>query len=176
MRRKAQNYPIQAQSADLTGCVIFDLQKWIEENNKKSLIFMYVHDSIEVDIYPYELLEFIKNMKRILNTSPMERMGLPAKADVALGKTLGHEITLEAFEHNDNFTEGTLTLKGFKDEIDDTVNNWKLAYKTVEVFEEDFKDEKVPLSDLFMKKKAYTTTLGTVRQKGTCKVHIKYYE
>ena len=176
MLRKAQNYPIQAQSADLTGCVIFDLQKYIEENHLKSLIFMYVHDSIEVDIYPYELLQFIAKLKILLNESPMERMGLPSKADVALGKSLGHEIELEEIEMNEEMTEGTLTLKGYKDEIDETVETWKEAYAVVEVSEEKWKEEFVSMGELFILRKAYTPTLGTLRHKGTCKVHIKYYE
>lgn len=175
MLRKAQNYPIQAQSADLTGCVIFDLQKYIEENNLKSLIFMYVHDSIEVDIYPYELLQFIAKLKVLLNESPMRRMGLPSKADVALGKSLGHEIELKSIEMNDEMTEGTLVLEGYKDEIDETVETWKEAYAVVEVSEENYEDEFVSMGELFILRKAYTPTLGTLRHKGTCKVHIKYY-
>lgn len=176
MLRKAQNYPIQAQSADLTGCVIFDLQKYIEENHMKSLVFMYVHDSIEVDIYPYEMLQFITYMKFLLNESPKRRMGLISHADVALGKSLGHEIELEEIETNEEMTEGWLTLKGYKDEIDDTVDVWKTAYKTVEVYDEDYKEEFVSMGDLFIMKKAYTPTLGTTRYNGSCKVHIKYYD
>ena len=175
MLRKAQNYPIQAQSADLTGCVIFDLQKYIEENNMKSLVFMYVHDSIEVDIYPYEMFKFISYLKVLLNESPMRRMGLPSKADVALGKSLGHEIELEELEVSEDMTEGTMVLKGYKDEIDETVENWKKAYAVVEVSEENYKEEFVSMSELFILRKAYTPTLGTHRHKGTCKVHIKYY-
>ena len=37
-----------------------------------------------------------------------------------------------------------------------------------------FKDFFVSYDDLFIPKKAYTPTLGTMRQKGSCKVHIKY--
>lgn len=59
---------------------------------------------------------------------------------------------------------------------DETVETWKKAYKTVEVSEEDYKDEFVSMGDLFILRKAYTPTLGTMRHKGTCKVHIKYYE
>ena len=173
--RMAQNYPIQGQSADLTGGVIFDLQKWIEENNLKSLIFMYVHDSIEVDIYPYELLQFISKLKVLLNESPQRRMGLPSKADVALGKSLGDEIELEDIQMNEDMTEGWLHLKGYKDEIDETIENWKQVYKTVEVEEENYEDVFVSMGELFIPKKAYTPTLGTTRQVGTCVVHIDYY-
>lgn len=175
MLRRAQNYPIQGQSADLTGCVIFDLQKYIEENNLKSLIFMYVHDSIEVDIYPYELLQFINYLKFLLNEAPMRRMGLPSEADVALGRSLGHEIELEEIEMNDEMNEGWLSLKGYKDEIDETVETWREAYAVVEVLEEDYKENFVSMEELFILRKAYTPTLGTMRYKGKCKVHIKYY-
>lgn len=175
MLRKSQNYPIQAQSADLTGCVIFDLQQYIEENNMKSLVIMYVHDSIEVDVYPYELIQLVDKLKILLNESPMRRMGLPSKADVTLGKSLGHEIEMESIEYNEDFTEGVISLKGYQDEIYETIDNWKNAYKTVEIFDEDWKEEFVSMSELFILRKAYTPTLGTLRHKGTCKVRIKYY-
>lgn len=175
MLRKSQNYPIQAQSADLTGCVIFDLQKYIEENHMKSLVFMYVHDSIEVDVYPYELIQLVDKLKVLLNESPMRRMGLPSKADVALGKSLGHEIEMENISYNEDFTDGVLELKGYQDEIYETVENWKKAYETVEILEESWKEEFVSMGELFILRKAYTPTLGTLRHKGTCKVHINYY-
>lgn len=176
MLRKSQNYPIQAQSADLTGCVIFDIQKFIEEHHMKSLIIMYVHDSIEVDVYPYELLELIYNMQIILNKSPMDRMGLPSKADVTLGKSLGHEIEMESIDHNEDFTEGIITLKGYQDEIYETVEEWKKAYEIVEIYDESWKEEFVSMGELFILRKAYSPNLGTLRHKGTCKVKIKYYE
>lgn len=176
MLRKSQNYPIQAQSADLTGCVIFDLQKYIEENNMKSLVIMYVHDSIEVDVYPYELIQLVDKLKVLLNESPMRRMGLPSKADVTLGMSLGHEIEMEDITYNEDFTEGVLTLNGYKDEIYDTVNNWKKAYSLVEISDESWKESFVSMGDLFILKKAYTPTLGTMRYTGSCKVHIKYYD
>lgn len=175
MLRKSQNYPIQAQSADLTGCVIFDLQKYIEENHMKSLVIMYVHDSIEVDVYPYDLIQLVDKLKFLLNDSPMRRMGLPSKADVALGKSLGHEIEMKSIDYNEDFTDGVLLLEGYKDEIYETIETWKIAYKTVEILEEDWEEVFVSMSDLFILRKAYTPTLGTTRYTGTCKVHINYY-
>ena len=176
MLRKAQNYPIQATSADLTGCVVYDLQKFIEDRHMKSLIFMYVHDSIEADIYPYEMIEFIDYLKVLLNEAPKRRMGLISKADVALGKSLGHEIDLKELEHNEDYTDCVMTLKGFQDEIYETVENWKLAYKTVEIYDEEWEEYFVSVRELFIAKKAYTPTIGTMRYKGTCKVHINYYK
>ena len=176
MLRKSQNYPIQAQSADLTGCVIFDIQDYIEQNNMKSLLIQYVHDSIEVDVYPYDLIQLVDKLKVLLNESPMRRMGLPSKADVALGKSLGHEIEMKSIDYNEDFTDGVLVLEGYKDEIYETIENWKIAYKTVEILEEDWEEQFVSMSDLFILRKAYTPTLGTLRHHGKCKVHINYYQ
>lgn len=175
MLRKSQNYPIQGQSADLTGGVIFDIQEYIEANNMRSLLIQYVHDSIEVDVYPYELIQLVDKLRVLLNESPMRRMGLPSKADVALGKSLGHEIEMEGIEYNKDFTEGVIELKGYKDEIYETVETWKKAYKTVEILEESYKEEFVSMGELFILRKAYTPTLGTLRYRGKCKILIKYY-
>lgn len=176
MLRKAQNYPIQATSADLVGCVVYDIQKFFEDNDLKSLLVMYVHDSIEVDVPPFELIKVIKTLKDILIDSPQKRMDLPAKADVALGYSLGHEIEMGDIETNEDDTECIVTLNGYKDEIDETMNNWASVYKTVEMFDENWKDIYVSMGELFIAKKAYTPTLGTHRKKGTCKIKIKYYK
>lgn len=176
MLRKSINYGIQGMSADITGCVIFDLQKYIEEHNLKSLVFMYVHDSIEVDIYPFEMLEFFQYLKVLLNEAPRRRMGLISEAEIALGKSLGDEIELTELIVSDDKASGILKLKGYKDEIDETVENWKKVYKTVEVSDEEYKDVYTSVNELFMLKKAYSFTVGTHRKKGTCTVKIDYYK
>lgn len=176
MLRKSVNYCVQGMSADITGCVIFDLQKYIEEHNLKSLVFMYVHDSIEVDIYPFEMLEFFQYLKVLLNEAPRRRMGLISEAEIALGKSLGDEIELTELIVSDDKASGILKLKGYKDEIDETVENWKKAYKTVEVSDEEYKDVYTSVNELFMLKKAYSFTVGTHRKKGTCTVKIDYYK
>ena len=164
-----------SQSADLTGCVIFDLQKYIEDHGMKSLVFQYVHDSIEVDVYPYEFIQLVDKLKVLLNESPMRRMGLPSKADVTLGKSLGHELEMKDITYNEDYTDCIITLEGFKDEVYDTIENWKDAYKTVEIIEEEWSDKFISFSELFIVKKAFTPTVGTMRHEGKCKVHINYY-
>lgn len=171
--RQSQNFPIQAQSADLTGGVVFDLQKYLEQNNYLSSIVMYIHDSIEVDTHPYELIDVISTFKNILINSPMERFGLPAKADVTLGYSLGHEIDMEDIEII-NSESCIITMSGYKDEIEDTINNWKTVYSVVSTEESSFKSRLISVGDLFIPKKAYTPTIGTLRSKGTCKVRIEY--
>ena len=81
----------------------------------------FSHINLMNILYPYELLQFINHLKYLLNEAPMRRMGLPSEADVALGKTLGHEIELTDIEMNEDMTEGWLSLKGYKDEIDETI-------------------------------------------------------
>lgn len=176
MCRKSQNYPIQGTSADLVTGVVYDLQKFLEDHNMKSMLFMSVHDSIEFDIYPYEMLQFIERMKFILNDSPMKRMGLPSKADVAMGKSLGHEIELKKIDCSEDYTEAVLVLEGFKDEIYETCDTWREAYHDVEILEEEWEENFVSMGDLFILRKAFTPTLGTMRYTGKAKVHIKYYD
>ena len=176
MKRQAQNAVIQGTASDVVGCVIYDIQKYFEDHNLKSLLIMYVHDSIEMDIYPYELIEVSKAVQFILNDTPMRRFGLPVKADLTMGKTIGHEIGVESFEYNDEMTDAIITLEGYKDEIYETIDNWRSAYKTVEILEEDFKEVYISWNELFTLKKAYTPVLGTHREQGACKVHINYYE
>ena len=140
----------------------------------KSAIFMYVHDSIEVDVFPTELLKLVVHMQDLLNEAPKRRMGLPSHADVALGKSLGHEIELEGIECNTDFTEGILRLKGYRDEIEETVETWKKAYSAVEMSEESWEEEFESLGELFIPKKAFSLHSGITREKGACTVKISY--
>ena len=105
----------------------------------------------------------------------MERMGLPSKADVTLGKSIGHEIEMKDIQYNEDYTDAIITLEGFKDEIEETVETWKKAYNTVEVLEEEWKEKYISFQELFIVKKAYSPTVGTTRYKGSAKVHINYY-
>jgi DNA polymerase-1 len=61
--RQAGNQPIQSLAADLThhGCV--RMNERIEHEGYLSIPFLYVHDSLSVDIYPGELYEVLSMME-----------------------------------------------------------------------------------------------------------------
>lgn len=177
MLRKAQNFPIQGGSADITGCILYEACKYIDDHEFKSKPFLYVHDSIEIDIYPYELIEMIATMDHLLQDRPMERFGIPSKCDFTLGDSLGSENEVDLISHNDEFTQCVLTLSGTESDIRATIENWKLAYKTVDILEEEWGDEKmISIGENFIVKRSYQPNYWTMSRKGKVKVEIKYYE
>ena len=198
--RKAGNYPIQSSSSMIVGSVIYEIIKFIEENNLKSKPYLFVHDSIEMDCYPYELIKYAIEVKKLLIDIPLDKFGMPVKADVSLGKSFGHELEMEDIEEvNEDMTECVITLAGYKDEIEETVENWKLAYKTAEIIDywhwkldengvkmkdengdkikvHEWEPEYISYKELFVVKRSYNKDVGKYRYKGIAKIHIKYYE
>lgn len=198
--RKAGNYPIQSSSSMIVGSVIYEIIKFIEENNLKSKPYLFVHDSIEMDCYPYELIKYAIEVKKLLIDIPLDKFGMPVKADVSLGKSFGHELEMEDIEEvNEEMTECVITLAGYKDEIEETVENWKLAYKTAEIIDywhwkldengvkmkdengdkikvHEWEPEYISYKELFVVKRSYNKDVGKFRHKGIAKIRIKYYE
>lgn len=172
--RKAQNFPIQGASSDIVGAVIFEICKYIEDNNFKSKLFSFVHDSIEADIYPYELIQMIVEVRKLLINVPIDQFNIPVKADLSLGKSFGHELELKDIETNENYTECVMTLECNKRHFMETFENWKLAYSVVEILEEEWEDSYTSIEELFILKKAYSPEIGTNNPVGKVKVHIKY--
>lgn len=184
----------------IVGSVIYEIIKFIEENNLKSKPFLFVHDSIEMDCYPYELIKYAIEVKKLLIDIPLNKFGMPVKADVSLGKSFGHELEMEDIEEvNEDMTECVITLSGYKDEIEETVENWKLAYKTVDIIEYwhwkldengvkvkdengnkikvyEWEPEYISYKELFVVKRSYNKDVGKFRYKGIAKIRIKYYE
>ncbi len=165
---------VVVHNSDIVGCVFFDIINYIDKHNYKSKPFLFVHDSIETDVYPFELIEIIDVYKKMLIELPMKRFNTPVKADVTLGKSLGHELELKLFEPSSDYTECTMVLEGHKDEIYDTIDSWKLVYSEVSVLEEEYEDEYISVNELFIVKKSYSPWIGKHRYKGKCAIRIKY--
>ena len=125
---------------------------------------------------PYELIRVIDYERQELATGAVDYFGIECKADVSMGYSMGHECEMsDLVILDDDYTEAVITLEGFYDEILDTINNWKLAYNVVEIVEEKLEDRYVPMSELFIARKAIDPTAMSKKQIGSVKVHIRYY-
>lgn len=95
--RAAVNYPIQSAGSDYVMLSITLIDKFIKENNLKSLLIGSVHDSILLDVYPGELPILAKNLKDICEkqTADLCRSWLgemPIKLDIGIGTSWGGAI------------------------------------------------------------------------------------
>lgn len=178
MLRRSQNYPIQAAAEDLAGIIMYKLVEFLKENNMKSKPFCFIHDSIEIDMHPYEVFPLIDKIKYLFNVYPLEEFGVPVACDVPLGPSMGQECEVEEMEHDDDYNNVVITLGGFIDDIEELVGIWRTVYKVVElVDEEEFKSKDkesyVSYADMFLPKKAKVSMkMGTMRYKGSRKIKI----
>ena len=174
--RQSQNFPIQASAEDIAGLILYKLCKWLKENNMRSKPFCFIHDSIEIDIYPTELLKIYDKMNYLFNVYPMEEFNAPVECDVPFGMSMGEECIVEDMNCDEFYNEATFTLNGYIDEMDALINNWKTVYKVVEVldtFDNEITEEYVPWSNVFLAKKSTLSMYtGTTRYKGKRKVHL----
>lgn len=164
--RVAGNAGIQGSSSMMAGCTIYEIKKFIDENNLKSKVILFVHDSIEVDIHPDELLMISSKIIPLMNDYPLDEFGIPAKADLALGASIGQEITVTNLECNDTYTEGTMEMECYEDEFLPLMERWQRAYKSVTW--EDIEEPKVvneSWSGIWLAHKAMSKFYGKDRLK-----------
>ena len=172
--RLAQNAPIQSASSMLAGCCLYEIMKYIQDNNMKSKVILFVHDSIEVDIHPDEMLELGTKIIPLMNQFPNEKFNLPVKADLVLGKSIGQEVEIQSIECNDDYTEGWLECESTEEHFDALIDIWKSVYPVVEY--EDIDEPKVKYkswSDLWIPKLAIQKGYGEDYRIVHRKVHIK---
>lgn len=176
MLRKAQNYPIQAGAEDIAGIIMYELAKFIKENNFKSKIFCFIHDSIEIDMHPMELFPLVDKINYLFNVFPLQEFNVPVATDIPLGPSMGQECEIEEFEHSDDFNDNTLILDGYIDDIEELIGIWKTVYKLVEVsdeFKDEDKDEYITYAKMMLPKKAQLSMYaGKTRKKGKRKIHV----
>ena len=165
-----------SSSSTMAAVVFCDVLLYMKRNGFKSKGICFIHDSLESDIAPYELIEIINYQQDKLAHGAVDYFGIECKADMSMGYSMGHECEMPEIEIlDDKFTKANITLKGSRNDIYDTINNWKLAYHRVEVIEEDFEDHYYPLSEMFISRKAFDAEAMSWQKEGTIKVYIQYY-
>lgn len=65
-KNDATNYPIQGSAFHCLLWTIIRLQKWIKKNRMKTLLVGQIHDSVEADVPPDELKDYLGKVKEIV--------------------------------------------------------------------------------------------------------------
>ena len=124
--RQAVNSPIQSTSADITIKALILINGWLKENNKRSVIFVTVHDSIGLDCPKDEVIEVSTKVKYIMeNISEYDERykflgDMPLVVDLEIGYNYGE--LYECKGHNleeigvDNFIRSQQTKKLIKEQ------------------------------------------------------------
>lgn len=165
-----------SSSSTMAAVVFCDILLYMKRHHFKSKGICFIHDSLESDVYPYELLEVIHYQQGKLEHGAVDYFGIQCKADMSMGYSMGHECEMPEIEFLDEgYTKANITLKGSMNDILDTVNNWKLAYHRVEILEEEWEDEYFPLSEMFISKKAFDADAMSNQKQGRAKIYVQYY-
>lgn len=171
--RLAVNAPIQSAGSCMAGNVMYEIKKFIEEHNLKSKIIMFVHDSIELDIHPDELLAVGQQVIPLMNDYPMKEFGMFTTAELSLGYSMGQELKTPDIICDDTFNEGEFVVDGWLDDFEDWYNNVKDYYRLVEVSDlVDPVPKYIDMGDLWIPKKAISSKMNTTRYEIKKKVHI----
>ena len=174
--RASGNYPIQNSASVMAAVIFCDILLYMKKHNFKSKGICFIHDSLESDIYPYELIELTKYQQKELATGAIDYFGIECKADVSMGYSMGHECEMTNIEIlDDEYTKAYITLEGFYNDILDTLNHWKLAYHKVKIVEEELHDQYLSISEMFIARKAFDPTAMNHHQQGKVKIYIQYY-
>ena len=173
--RAAQNYPVQACSSNVAGYVLSKANDYLLDNNMKSKTILFIHDSLEFDVYPYEMLDLADYLIHKMNDIPMQEFGVPMKIDLALGVSMGQEVEMSNLELSDDKKSCTCVIEGLEEDFDLLVKNWKDVYSVVEW--EDIEEPSeiyIPKGNLFLAKVAISHKLGKKQREIKRKVKIAY--
>lgn len=89
-----KNYPVQGfATGDIVPCAVIDVWRWLKNIACKSLLFLTVHDDIDLDIHPDELELIPPNVLKIMEgvTATLKRrynidFTIPLKCEGKLGE------------------------------------------------------------------------------------------
>lgn len=155
------------------GNVLYEVNKYLTDNNMKSKCILFIHDSIEIDIHPDEFLHVASVILPLMNKYPLDEFGIPTKADLVVGPSLGQELECTNIEVSDDYNEGTMDVEGYLDDFQQLVDNWGKVYKLVEYVDiTDPVEESESWSQFFVSKRAINKYYGKSRTKINRRIHI----
>ena len=82
--RAAINEPMQGTAADLIKLAMIAVQGWLEQNQKRSLIIMQVHDELVLEVPDEELEEIRRELSRLM--CEVANLDVPLLAEVGVGR------------------------------------------------------------------------------------------
>ena len=173
--RAAQNYPVQSCSSNMAGFVLSKANDYLLERNMKSKTILFIHDSLEFDVHPYEMIELAEYLIKSMNEIPLKEFGVPMKIDLALGVSMGQEVEMSDLKVSDDKRSCECTIEGSMEDFDLLIDNWKEVYSSVE-FEDLEEPEEIyiPKGNLFISKVAISRKLGRYQHSIKRRVKISY--
>ena len=124
--RDSQNYPIQSSSSDITMTAINFVCRMLRDTKMRSLIWAMIHDAIESDLYPGELLTYYKVLKHAMEVQVCEEydwLCVPMVAEFELGVRWDGSLTVKKLD------DEHMVLKGRRGFYEETMDFLARGYK-----------------------------------------------
>ena len=159
----------------VAGYVLSQINQYILDNHLRTKPICFIHDSLEFDIPPEEVFMISPVILRMMNDIPINQFGIPTKADVTFGRSMGEENEAKSLEFAEDGKSGEIVLEGYEDDLDGMYEYWKnvSGYRVVEYEDSDDKEEVYTRKrELFQEKLALGPFLGKTRYLMTRKFKI----
>lgn len=124
--RDSQNYPIQSSSSDVTITAACIVRRHLKRTGMNSFIWALIHDAIENDLYPGELLAYYLVLKQAMEDDVLslyDWLCVPMVAEFELGVRWDGALTVK------DLTAEKMILKGRRRFFEETMDVMSRAYK-----------------------------------------------
>lgn len=164
-----------SQASNMAGYILSQADKYLRSNHMRTKPVLFIHDSLEFDVHPMEMLKAAQHIIHMMNEIPYNEFGIPAKVDLELGVSLGQGVDASEIEINEDSTKGSMVIEGKLSNFELLIDKWKSIYSKVEVeYLEDPEQIYVPRGDLFVPKLTLSRSFGTYEKLIKAKVNIEY--
>lgn len=128
--RDSQNYPIQSSSSDVTITAACIVRRYLQRTGMHSFIWALIHDAIENDLFPGELLAYYLVLKQAMEDEVCQLydwLCVPMVAEFELGVRWDGALSVKDLDKDKMIIKGR---RGFFEETMDVMSRaYKFDYK-----------------------------------------------
>jgi uracil-DNA glycosylase family 4 len=154
--RRAQNYPIQSSSSSVAALAGYEMAMEFFRRGLRAVPVAFTHDAIDIDAHIADLFEVLEAVHRLAREVP-KKYGIITDIEVEIGTSFFGGLSIEYEIGEDGSIE--VHFSG-KREVYDEILSRLGKYWNMRLLEEEFSEDRIPLSDIFSPKKALSTMLG----------------
>lgn len=124
--RDSQNYTVQSPSSDITITAACMVRRHLRQSSMNSYIWALIHDAVESDLYPGELLSYYLTLKKAMEEDVVrlyDWICVPLEAEFELGVRWDGSMVVK------NLDAEKMTLKGRRGWYDETMDVMSRHYQ-----------------------------------------------
>ena len=170
--RYSQNYPIQQAASNISGVSLSRVVRWLQQQNFKSRMYGFTHDSGELDSPAKETLKLCKELPRIAEKMVIDEWNIPATIDIELGISGNTYIELKKLENqkeliteNNGIYQLDCKFEGSQIALEGVCNRFKNVGAKIDYEVTGEEEEFTSYSEYFTVGRAYSESIGKKKKK-----------